>query len=200
MGNDRRAAIATMFLSASLLWAVNVKGFERPTPLHTVYNGQELNIDESIETHLPAWIKLGVFKLTTPLHSSLTQEQLYEKYPDIMGYNYYLSLMSQAGLTYLIWLRFALIAAATAFAGFVAFCNSHRFLFKTEFIIEKEGAKVYEAEAAAREISKHFAPDYKIFAEEYTRFAEIGEGVYYPESLRRTHSFIVGNSAPVSLR
>ncbi len=188
------AAVATMFLSASLVWSINVPYFEKPTPLNTVYNGQELHIDDSIETHLPAWIKLGMFKLTTPLHSRLTQEQLNEKYPDIMGYSYYMSLMSQAGLTYLLWLRFILIAAATAFAGLVAFCNSHRFLFKTEFIIEKEGAKVYEAEAAAVAINKFLAPDYKIFAEQYTRFAEIAQGVYLPEALRRTHAFIVGNS------
>lgn len=193
-GMTAGATIAALFLSSALIWKIDVPYFETPTPLNTVYNGQELHIDSSLETHVPAWIKLGVFKLTTPLHSRLTPEQLYEKYPDIMGYSYYMSLMSQAGLTYLLWLRFILIAATTALAGYIAFCNSHRFLFRTEFIIEKEGAKVYEAEAAAREISKHFAPDYKIFAEEYTRFAEIGEGVYYPESLRRTHSFIVGNS------
>lgn len=34
------AAVATMFLSASLVWSINVPYFEKPTPLNTVYNGQ----------------------------------------------------------------------------------------------------------------------------------------------------------------
>ena len=187
------AAIGAMFLSASLLW-MNIPGLPQPTPLNTVYNGQDLHIDSSIETHLAAWIKLGMFEITTPLHSHLTPDQLFEKYPDIMGYKFYMSLMSQAGLSYLLWLRFTLIAAATALAGIIAFCNSHRFLFKTEFVIEKEGAKVYEAETASKALNKFLLPQYKIFAEQYTRFAEIADGVYAPEALRRTHAFIVGNS------
>lgn len=187
------AALGAMFLSATLLW-MDIPGLPQPTPLNTVYNAQEIHIDSSLETHLAAWIKLGMFQLTGPLHASLSLEQLNEKYPDIMAYKHYMGLMSQAGLSYLLWLRFTLIAAATALAGLVAFCNSHRFLFKAEFIIEKEGAKVYEGPKAAAELNKFLMPLYKIFDEQYTRFAQIAEGVYVPEALRRTHTFIVGNS------
>jgi len=193
-GMTAGATIAALFLSSALIWKIDVPYFETPTPLNTVYNGQELHIDSSLETHVPAWIKLGVFKLTTPLHSRLTPEQLYEKYPDIMGYSYYMSLMSQAGLTYLLWLRFILIAATTALAGYIAFCNSHRFLFKTDFIIESEGAKVFEGPEAERELRKFWAPAYSTFDEQYTRFANIGENIHHPEDQRRQHTFVVGNS------
>lgn len=187
------AAIAAMFVSATLLW-MNIPGLPQPTPLNTVFNGQELHIDSSIETHLPAWIKLAIFQVTGPLHAGLTPEQLFEKYPDIMGYKFYMSLMSQAGQAYLIWVRFALIAVATALAGLVAFCNSHRFLFKAEFIIESEGAQIFEGPEAERELAKFWASAYSTFDKQYTRFANIGENIYHPEDQRRQHTFIVGNS------
>lgn len=188
------SAIAALLVSSAIIWAVHFPYFDVPTPLDTTFNGQELHIDSSIETHVPAWIKLVFFEITTPLHSRMTPEQLFEKYPDIMGYKYYMSLMSTAGLTYLLWLRFILIAATTVLAGFIAYCNSHRFLFNTDFTIETEGAKVFEAEIAAKEINKFLIPEYQIFDKQYSHFAEIANGVHLPESLRRMHAFIVGAS------
>lgn len=193
-GMTAAGAIAAMLLSATLAWSVSFPYFEKPQPLHATYDGQEITIDSSMETHVPALISLAVFELTGPVHSKLTLEQLNERYPTTMAYKYYLSIASQAGVAYLVWFRFAFVLAATALAAYIAFCNSHRYLFKTEFIVEKEGAKVFEAETASKELNKFLLPQYKMFDEQYTRFAEIAEGVYAPEALRRTHAFIVGNS------
>ena len=188
------SAVAALFISSAIIWTVHFPYFDVPTPLDTTFNGQELHIDSSIETHVPAWIKLVFFEITTPLHSRMTSEQLFEKYPDIMGYKYYMSLMSTAGLTYLLWLRFILIAATTALAGFIAYCNSHRFLFKTDFTIESEGAKIFEGPAAERELAKFWEPAYSTFDKQYSHFANMGENIYHPEDQRRQHTLLIGNS------
>lgn len=192
-GMTLSAAITAMFISTSLVWT-DIPGLPPPPTLNTVYNGQDLHIDSSIETHLAAWIKLGVFSITAPLHSNLTPEQLFERYPDIMGYKYYMNLMSQAHLTYLLWIRLILISISTFLTGLIAYCNSNRFLFKTEFIIESEGAKIFEGPIAEKELSKFWEPAYSTFNKEITRFANIGENIYHPEDQRRQHTLIVGNS------
>lgn len=193
-GMTATAAIASLLLSSTLVWSIHFPYFEVPPTLNTIYNSQEVHIDSSVETHVPAWIKLAFFELTGPLHSRLDHEQLNAKYPDIMAYKYYLSLVSQVGLTYLLWLRFLMIAAATSFAGFVAFRNSHRFLFKTEFIIESEGARVFEGPEAERELAKFWEPAYSTFDKECSHFANIGENIYHPEDQRRQHTLLIGNS------
>lgn len=189
------ATLTAMFLSAALVWS-EIPFFPAPTPLNTVYQGQEIHIDSSIETHLPAWINLAVFELTAPLHSRLTPEQLFEKYPGTMQYKFYMSLMSQAGLTYLIWLRFIFIYAITSFCGYVAYRQTYRqrFLTFTEQIIQTDGAKIYEAQEAERELAKFWEPSYKFFDDSVTRFANIGENIYHPEAQRRQHTFLIGNS------
>ena len=193
-GMTAAGAIAAMLVSASLAWSVSFPYFEKPQPLHATYDGQELTIDSSMETHIPALIKLGVFELTGPVHSKLTPEQLNERYTSVMQYKYYLSIASQAGVAYLIWVRFAFVLAATALAAYIAFCNSQRFLFKTEFIIESEGAKIFEGPEAERELADFWEPAYSTFDEKYTRFANLGENIYHPEDQRRQHTLIVGNS------
>lgn len=188
------AALVAMLLSSSLMWVINIPFFATPTPLNTVLNGQELHIDGSMETHVPALIRLAFFELTTPMHKGLTEAELHEQYPAVVEYKYYLSLMSKAGLAYLLWVRFLFIGVATALAGYIAFLNSNRFLFRTEFIIESEGAKIYEGLESEAELAKFWGPAYSTFDKKYTKFANMGQGIYHPEDQRRQHTFIVGNS------
>lgn len=193
-GMTLAATIGSMLLSAQLMWSINFPYFELPTAINTVFNEQELNIDSSLETHVPAWINMLFFEISWPLHSKMTTTQLYERYPDVMGYKYYMTMMSEAGLAYLIWIRLLLISVATVLAGTIAYCNSKRFLFRTEFILESEGAKVYEGLQAERELAKFWVPAYSTFDRKYSYFANMGENIYHPEDQRRQHTFIVGNS------
>ena len=188
------AVLVALILSSSMMWAINIPFFATPTPLNTVFNGQELHIDGAMETHVPSLIKVAFFELTAPLHKGLTEAQLYERYPAVIEYKFYMSLMSEAGLAYLLWVRFLFIAVATALAGYIAFLNSNRFLFKTEFIIESEGAKIYEGLESEAELAKFWAPAYSTFDKKHTRFANIGQDIYHPEDQRRQHTLIVGNS------
>lgn len=181
-----------MMLGSALAWHIPL--LDAIPPLNTLFNGQELHIDGSIETHVALWLQVLVNTFTGPLHMNLTPEQFAEQYPSVAAYKFYMALMAKAGLTHLVYIRASIVAAATGLLGWIGYCNSARHLISTEFIIESEGAKIFEAEQAERELNKFWLPNYSTFSEDCNRFANIGVNVFHPEDLRRQHTFIVGNS------